>query len=339
VQEKVTVIVPTRNEEKFIRKCMDSLLEQSYPGELYEIFVCDGMSTDGTRDIVCEYSRTHQNVKLIDNPGITAPRGMNTGIKSSNADIVIIFGAHSYADREFIENNVKALRNENVGCTGGTIETVNENEKGKAIAAAMSSPFGVGNALFRYSKKEAFVDTVAFGAYKAAVLKDVGYFDEELVRNQDDELNLRVTESGYKILLSPAIKSFYYSRASLKKLWKQYYQYGFWKVRVIQKHGSLASLRHLIPFMFVSGNVLGAAAGVFISPVLILWIAEVILYLVCDIIFSIRSSKGKLSLAKYLLLIFPILHISYGIGFIEGLFSFYVLKSQRNIGRNTKTSR
>jgi cellulose synthase/poly-beta-1,6-N-acetylglucosamine synthase-like glycosyltransferase len=265
MQERVTVIVPSRNEEEFIKKCLDSLIEQSYPKELYEIFVCDGMSTDRTRNIVAVYSKIHANIKLFDNPGITAPKGMNIGIRNSSADIVIIFGAHSYADRDFIKNNVIALKNKNIGCSGGTIETINENDKGKAIAMAMSSPFGVGNALFRYSKKEAFVDTVAFGAYKAGVLKDVGYFDEELVRNQDDELNLRVTESGYKILLSPAIKSFYYSRASLKKLWKQYYQYGFWKVRVIQKHGSLASLRHLIPFMFVSGNVLGAAAGAFIS--------------------------------------------------------------------------
>lgn len=250
---------------------------------------------------------------------------MNVGIKYSKKDIIIIFGAHAYADKDFIKNNVKALENPEVGCSGGPIKTISENETGKAIACAMSSPFGVGNALFRFAQKEMFVDTVAFGAYRREILDSIGYFDEELVRNQDDELNYRVIKAGHKILLSPKIKSVYYSRGSLSKLWKQYYQYGFWKVRVMQKHGKTASIRHLVPMAFVLTNLLGIILGLFFKPILCLWGIEVIMYLLCDFISSFKVSKGNVGLMKYMPLIFPILHISYGLGFIAGLLDFMYL--------------
>ncbi|WP_374119116.1 glycosyltransferase family 2 protein [Clostridium sp. OS1-26] len=337
--ETVSIIIPCRNEEKYIGKCIDTFINQTYPKECFEVFVCDGMSTDNTRDIVREYEKKYSNIKIVDNPGLSAPKGMNEGIRKSKADIVIIFGAHSYADKDFIKYNVEALRNKEVGCAGGPIETISEDDKGTAIAYAMSSPFGVGNALFRYAQEETYVDTVAFGAYRKEVLEEIGYFDEELVRNQDDELNYRVVKNGYKVLLTPKVRSSYYSRSSLKKLWKQYYQYGFWKVRVMQKHGKPASLRHLIPMIFVTTNVLGAAVGLFFKPILYLWFLELGLYLVCDIVASIKVAKGNHKLLKYIPLIFPILHLSYGIGFMEGLVSFYLLKSNKAIEKNTKMSR
>ena len=333
------MIIPCRNEEKYIGKCLDSFVNQTYPKECFEVFVCDGMSTDNTRKIVKEYEENYNNVKIVDNPGLSAPKGMNEGIKKSKADIVIIFGAHAFADSNFIKYNVEALKNNEVGCAGGPIETISEDDKGTAVAVAMSSPFGVGNALFRYAQKETYVDTVAFGAYRKEVLDKIGYFDEELVRNQDDELNYRVVKNGYKVLLTPKVKSSYYSRSSLKKLWKQYYQYGFWKVRVMQKHGKPASMRHLIPMLFVTANVLGAVLSIFFKPMLYLWFLELALYLICDVAAAVKVSKGNSKLLKYIPLIFPILHISYGIGFMEGLFSFYLLKSNKAIEKNTKMSR
>ncbi|WP_461206452.1 glycosyltransferase family 2 protein [Clostridium sp. DL1XJH146] len=336
----VSIIVPCRNEKKYISQCIESFIHQSYNNYYYEVLVCDGMSDDGTRDIIKEYEKKYDNIRLLDNPGITAPKGMNVGIKNSNADIIIIFGAHAYADTYFIENNVKALNKEaNIGCVGGPIETINENKVGKAIALAMSSPFGVGNALFRYSKKEIYVDTVAFGAYKRTVLDKIGYFDEELVRNQDDEMNFRVTKAGYEILLSPTIKSKYFSRGSLKKLWTQYFQYGFWKVRVMQKHGKTASIRHLVPLLFVSVNILGAILSLFSTVVFYLWLTEIASYIMLDLFFSYKQSKENKDVFGSIFKIFPILHISYGLGFIEGLFSFYIFKSKNNIGKNTKLSR
>ncbi|CAM2757653.1 glycosyltransferase family 2 protein [Hathewaya histolytica] len=339
MNETVTVVIPSRNEENFIGKCLDSFMSQSYPKELMEVFVCDGMSGDKTREIVNEYSKKYGNVFLIDNPGLSAPKGMNEGIKKSKSDIVIIFGAHAHADVDFVKNNVLALQNNEIGCSGGPIKTVSTSLKGEAISEAMSSPFGVGNALFRYATERAYVDTVAFGAYRKGVLDSIGYFDEELVRNQDDELNFRVTKNNYKIILDPDIKSTYYSRASLKKLWKQYYQYGFWKVRVMQKHGKTSSIRHLIPLAFVTTNMIGALGSFFCKPIRMLWILELLLYFTLDIIFSVKKSKGNIKILGYLFIIFPILHLSYGIGFLEGLITFYLLKSKNSIDKNTKMSR
>ncbi|WP_446897560.1 glycosyltransferase family 2 protein [Clostridium sp. LBM24168] len=335
----VSVVIPCRNEKKYIKKCLDSFITQTYRNDLYEILVCDGMSDDGTRDIVQHYKSLYGNVKLIDNKGLSAPRGMNEGIKNSKSDVIIIFGAHAYADKKFIEENIDVLVSHEAGCVGGPIETINEDDKGYAISMAMSSPFGVGNALFRYAKEEVYVDTVAFGCYRRDVLDHIGYFDEELVRNQDDELNFRVVKNGYKILLSPRIKSYYYSRSSLKKLWKQYYQYGFWKVRVMQKHGGVASIRHIVPAAFVVTNILGIILSLFYKWILYLWILEIILYLMGDVIFSLKLIKNNKRIWKYIFFIFPILHISYGLGFISGIFNFYIVKSKKTVKNNTKMSR
>ncbi|MFD3156169.1 glycosyltransferase family 2 protein [Haloimpatiens sp. FM7330] len=336
----VSVVIPCRNEKKFISECIDSFVNQTYDKELYEVLICDGMSDDGTRDIVKGYEEKYKNIRLVDNVGLSAPKGMNEGIRKSKADVIIIFGAHAYADKDFIKNNVKLLnKDKSVGCAGGPIETINDSDKGRAVALAMSSPFGVGNALFRYAKKEMYVDTVAFGAYRRDVLEEIGYFDSELVRNQDDEINYRVTKAGYNILLSPTVKSYYYSRASLKKLWRQYFQYGFWKVRVMQKHGKTASVRHLVPMTFVLTNLLGIILGMFFKPILILWLVELAAYLTCDIISSFKLIKRKFNLLKYIPIIFPILHLSYGIGFLQGLFVFYLFKSKKYINKNTKMSR
>ncbi|NFF78268.1 glycosyltransferase family 2 protein [Clostridium sporogenes] len=336
----VSVVIPCKNEVGYIEKCLNSFVNQNYPKELYEVLVCDGISTDGTQDIVKRYEENYKNVKLVLNEGITAPKGMNLGIKNSTADVIIIFGAHAYADEDFIKKNIEFLsKDSNIGCVGGPIETLNNSNKGKAIALAMSSPFGVGNALFRYAKKETFVDTVAFGAYRRSVLDEIGYFDEELVRNQDDEINYRVVKNGYKILLSPEIKSSYYSRDSLKKLWRQYFQYGFWKVKVMQKHGKTASIRHLVPMSFVLTNILGFLLGMFFKPIFILWVIELLTYLLSDLIFSYRVSKDEKGVLKYIPIIFPILHISYGLGFLQGLLAFYVMKSKKSIENNKKTSR
>ncbi|MCY6370498.1 glycosyltransferase family 2 protein [Clostridium ganghwense] len=338
-KKTVSIVIPCRNEKDYIGQCLESFINQTYPKDLFEVLVCDGMSDDGTRGIIKEYKKKYDNIHIVDNKGLSAPKGMNLGIKKSNKDIIIIFGAHSYADKDFIKNNVKLLQKEGVGCAGGPIETISNNEVGEAISLAMSSPFGVGNALFRYAQKETYVDTVAFGAYEKKVLEEIGFFDEELVRNQDDELNYRVVKAGYKILLSPEVRSKYYGRGSLSKLWRQYYQYGFWKVRVMQKHGKTASIRHLVPMAFVLTNTLGIGLGLFFKPILILWLIQFIMYLALDIAASVKLVKNKFNLIKYIPFIFPILHISYGLGFINGLMAFYVLRSNKLVEKNTKMSR
>ena len=213
---KVTLIIPCRNEENYIEECINSALKQTYKN--IEILVVDGMSEDKTRDIVKNMSSIHNNIRLINNFKMITPCALNIGIEESSGQAIIIIGAHSYLDEKFVENNVRNLYEKGYDCSGGVIETINENYIGSLISKAMSCPFGVGNALFRYTDKELEVDTVPFGAYKKETLNKIGYFDTELVRNQDDELNLRLINNGGKILLSPDIKSKYYSRGVFEKI-------------------------------------------------------------------------------------------------------------------------
>lgn len=340
VNKTVSIVIPCRNEENYIEQCIKSFLVQSYPQELIEIIVADGMSTDNTRKIIDEMKKEHKNIKLLDNLKLSAPTGMNLGIKESKSDIIIIFGAHAYADKDFVRENVLALEGKDIGCAGGVITTINDSIKGEAIAEAMSCPFGVGNALFRYAEKEAFVDTVGFGAYDRKFIIDIGLFDEELVRNQDDELNFRVQKAGKKILLNPKIKATYFSRGDFKKLWRQYYQYGFWKVRVIQKHKKPASIRHLIPLMFVLFLLDGGILSIFSKFIFIGYLLTLLLYLLLDLTFSVKICKKKsIKHLPYLFITFPILHISYGVGFIMGLFNFYIFKSKSMEEKNKKISR
>jgi len=340
MNKTVSVVIPCRNEENYIGKCLESFIKQTYPKELLKIIVADGMSTDNTRNIIKDMQRQHDNIILLDNKGLSAPKGMNLGIRHTDSDIVIIFGAHSYADKDFVLENVKVLEREEVGCAGGLITTINDTIKGAAIAEAMSCPFGVGNALFRYAEKEAYVDTVAFGAYRRSLLEKIGLFDEELVRNQDDELNFRVEKSGSKILLSPKIKSTYYGRGDFRRLWKQYYQYGFWKVRVIQKHKRPASIRHLIPLAFVLYLAGGGILSIFSSFIRNIYFIILGLYILLDLFFSLKISLTKsIKYLFYLIISFPILHISYGLGFILGLLNFYILKSSKIVEKNKESSR
>lgn len=336
----VSIVIPAKNEERYITKCLDSIINQSYPKELIEAIVVDGMSKDNTPNLVKEYSEKYGNVRLLFNEKQITPISLNLGIKSAKGDIVIILGAHSYIDVDFVKNNVRNLNRTEVDCSGGVIETINEGIVAKSIAYAMSSPFGVGNALFRYSTKETFVDTVAFGAYKKSTLDKIGYFDEELVRNQDDELNFRLIKNGGKILLSPDIKSYYYSRSSLKKLWRQYYQYGFWKVRVIQKHKKPASIRHLIPITFVLSIILSLLGSLVFHKIIYLFALIIGSYSLLNILFTAKIAlNNNRKSAMYLPSIFFILHFSYGLGFLFGFFNFYIFKSKKLVQVNSQSSR
>ncbi|MEG1416490.1 MAG: glycosyltransferase family 2 protein [Clostridium sp.] len=335
----VSIVIPCRNEENYIEKCIDSMAKQSYGIENIEVLVCDGMSTDRTQEIVNNYSKNEPNIKLVINEKMVAPSAMNLGIKQAKGEIVIIFGAHAYMDKDYVKYCVEKLSDDNVAVVGGRIINISENNLSEAISLAMGSPFGVGNALFRYSDKEEFVDTVAFGAYKKEVFDKIGLFDEEFVRNQDDELNFRVSKAGFKMLLAPCIESHYYTRGSLSKLWRQYYQYGFWKVRVIQKHKKPASIRHLIPLIFVCGVILGGVASIFSSILRVMYFGVLGLYALLAGVYAVKACNKKYKHIPRIMLCFLILHGSYGLGFLEGIYTFHISKNYDRINKNTKMSR
>jgi len=322
----VSVIIPCRNEEKYIAQCIDSILESDYQKEEFEIIVVDGMSNDKTIDIVENYLNRYGFIKLIKNPKQTTQWALNKGIIEAKGDVIIILGAHAAISQNYISGCVEILKNDNeTVCAGGLVENICENDISKIIGYAMSSSFGVGNAYFRTGDKSGFVDTVAFGAYKKEIFEKIGYFDEDLVRNQDDEFNFRVTKNGYKIFLDTKLKLLYYTRASFKKLFNQYFQYGYWKVYVNKKHKAVTTLRQLVPSLFLIFLVF----GFFISFSNIYLRFGYRLTILTYIVLAIKSGLNKTDTIRELgLFIYTclILHISYGSGYLWGVISFLILR-------------
>lgn len=283
------------------------------------------MSKDGTPAIIKEYEEKHSFIHLLVNEKKSTPFALNLGLKKSDAELKIILGAHAEIDQEYIIENLNALSvSKEIGCTGGIIENVYEDQISEVIGNAMSSRFGVGNAHFRTSTKEGYVDTVAFGAYRKEVFERVGYFDEELVRNQDDEFNYRLLKAGFSIYLSKKIRSKYYVRASFSKLYRQYFQYGYWKVFVNKKHGSITTARQVVPLLFVLYLFLGLGLSIIFPPIGVLYLLGILVYLILALLsaFRLQSSFTKGIKTAW---VFFLLHYSYGLGYLQGIFQFIVL--------------
>ncbi len=324
----VNVVIPCRDEAAYIGACLDSLIATSYPKDLLTICVCDGMSSDETPNIVLEYSERFPYIKLLKNEHRTTPYALNLGIKEVQSDVSIILGAHSTVAPDFIDRNCEALfSSEEVGCAGGLLENSYENHLSKIIGFAMSQSFGVGNAYFRTGSKAGFVDTVAFGSYKREVFEKVGYFDESLTRNQDDEFNFRLKKAGYKILLDPSIRSYYVVRSSYQKLFRQYFQYGYWKVFVNQKHKMITTVRQLVPFFFVAFLVVGLLLSVLVRWIAAIYGVVLLCYLLAALSFASKF-KGSLRDTFAVVWAFLVLHISYGSGYWIGVWDFLVCKKK-----------
>lgn len=328
----VSLLLPVRNEEKFIESCLQALVSQDYPHDRFEILVADGQSTDQTCELIKKYKIGFPKIYIFNNPGLIVPTGLNILIRQAQGQFIVRVDGHTVIAPDYIRQCVVALTTSHAENVGGRMTAISSNVFGKAVAAATSVPFGIGNARFHYSEKEEFVDTVYLGAWPIHVFKKIGLFDEELVRDQDDEFNYRLRSFGGKILLSPKINSFYSVRSSPISLWRQYFQYGYWKVRVLQKHPNQMSLRQFVPFLFV--------LGIFFSSILTLsfpwgWVFLVSLvgcYLVANILASVVTHK-KFKLEKkslsFLPIAFSIIHMGYGCGSLFGLFRFWNRWSDR----------
>ncbi len=325
----VSITIPCRNEEKYIGMCLHSIVACSYPKDKLSVYVCDGKSTDKTLSIIESLCQSHSFIHLLHNEKQTTPYALNMGLQADNADIKIILGAHAEIAPDYIEKCIEAFAiSDEIGCVGGLLDNIAEDAQTDVIAKAMSSSFGVGNAHFRTGSYEGYVDTVAFGAYKNEVFEKIGFFDEDLVRNQDDEFNFRLLQDGYKIYLSRSIRAKYYVRASFSKLYRQYFQYGYWKVYVNKKHASITTVRQLIPFFFVAFLLFGWL--LFLIPVqsiYILYPLGILLYMIAAFVFSTRISL-KPSICFKIVFTFLILHFSYGLGYIKGVIDFFVLNSK-----------
>ncbi len=323
---RVRVVIPCRNERDYIGECLRSLVAAHKEGMLVEVWVCDGMSDDGTRELIASMASVHTWIHLVDNPARTTPQALNIGLRPEGYDVGIILGAHAEVDEDFFQANRDVLEaHPEVGCAGGIIENVYQDATSRRIGAAMGHPFGVGSAHFRTGLKEGFVDTVAFGAYRRQVFERIGYFDERLARNQDDEFNFRVIKAGFRIWLSKAVRSRYYVRGSYGRLFAQYRQYGYWKVYVNRLHRTVTTLRQLVPALFVAGVVAGLVACLALPFLWPAWSAALGLYVLLATVSAVRSARD-LADAPGVLAAFLILHVAYGVGYLHGLWEFILLR-------------
>ncbi len=324
----VSVIMPIRNEADFIGRSLKSILNQDWPAKKMEILVVDGTSDDGTKEIVKKLSQGDKRITILDNPRRIVPTAMNIGLQAARGDIFIRIDGHSEAAVDFVRESVKCLsEHPEAWVVGGCIETVADSYGGRVIASAMQSPIGVGNSRFRLGDYEGWVDTLAFGTHHKWIIDKIGCFDEELVRNQDDEFNLRIILAGGKIWMSKSIKSRYFSRGSLRKLWRQYFQYGFWRIRTLQKHKRPATLRQLAPLLFVMSLLLLGLAGVLWRPFWFLLGIEAVLYVMG--LLAGALDVGRKTGWQYALLsplVFIILHFGYGLGSLWGVLRFLILR-------------
>lgn len=320
----ISVICPIYNEEKYIAKCIDSVLAQDYPQKDVEVLFVDGMSNDRTREIINQYMRDYPFIQLIDNPKRIVPYAMNIGIDKAVGVIIIRLDAHAVYPTNYFSKLVEGLHRHHADNVGAQCRTlpVNQSATAIAIAEALGSSFGVGNSMFRIGITEDIeTDTVPFGCFRKEVFDKVGLYDTELIRNQDDELNARIINHGGKIVLLADVIFDYYARDTYAKLYKMYYQYGLYKPLVNKKLGNPATLRQFIPPLFVIGIVLGGILSILVPYLYIPYIAILLLYLIVGTTIGVRIAKNnkRFSLIFLMPLTFVILHTAYGIGYIHGI--------------------
>ena len=319
----VSLVVPMRNEGKHITQCLDSLVGQDYPTEYLELIIVDSDSTDNSADIVKSYTARHSNINLLQNPRRITSVAFNIGIRASRGQLIGIISSHSVLAPDYVSQCVRYLEQTGVEHVGGLMTAVGVGRVAQAIAESTNSPFGVGGSRFHYDQREQYVESVYMGVYRREIFDRVGLFDEELVRNQDDEFNYRLHKANGRHFQTPAIRSVYYSRATYRSLWRQYLQYGFWKPRVFQKVSGSIQWRHVIPPAFVLALVVGGMLAPFLPVARLAWIGVVGLYV---IIMGVGAGRvvGRLGIWAFPLSFaaFPVMHVAYGCGFIAGLIRF-----------------
>ena len=324
---EVSIIVPCRNEVSAIAATVDSIRSQDpIPGD-FEVIVADGMSDDGTREIVSQLMAADPRITMVDNPEGIVSTGLNRAIRQARGKIIIRMDAHTTYALDYVRCCIEVLSQTHADNVGGPWVARGEGIIGRAIAAAFGSGFAAGGARSHDCQYQGIVDSVYLGCWRREVFERIGFFDEELVRNQDDEFNLRITRQGGKVWQSPRIESVYSSRSSLRGLFRQYLQYGYWKVRVLQKHKIPASVRHLVPAAFLIALAGLPVVGFWFEIVWRFWGALLGLYVALLLLASfMTASRRGGELFLYLPVVFVSFHISYGLGFLHGIFDFVMMR-------------
>ena len=324
---KLSVVIPCRNERAFIKECVNAIFACELPPNCdMQVYVVDGMSDDGTRETITELMATNGRISLIDNPKQLTPFAFNLGIHAGGkVDFVQIVGARHILSPNYLSRCLEVLQqNTEIWCVGGKINNVAVNKTGELISAVMSSAFGMGMGNFRTLEQSGYTDTVTSPMYPYEVFEKIGFFDEELIRNQDDDFNFRVAKAGGKLYFLHDISLKYYVRAKVSGLRKQFFQYGYWKVFVNRKHGTMTTIRQLFPPGFVLYLILLPLLLLLPCILQLIGAIPLSLYLLGLLLFTSKLVKWKDFLNTIWL--FPLIHISYGCGYLLGMIDFLLLK-------------
>ena len=319
----VSIIIPCRNEESWIGKCIDSVLNNDYPKNLLEFFIVDGLSTDKTIEIASKYAEKFPFIKILKNNKRIFPAAINLAFRNSTGEAIIILGAHATYDSDYISGCVKYLIELNADNVGGSLNTVGLTDTlvGRAITNVLSSSFGVGNSTFRTgTDKITEVDTVFGGCYARSVFDKIGLFNENLVSSSDMDYNTRLKNAGGKIFLIPEISATYYTRSSFPEFIKNNIRNGFWAIYPLRFLDYIpVSLRHFIPLIFLSGLITGIILSFVSSFFLYILLGTLVVYLAASVWASIKYLKQNAFNIILLPFLFFMLHLSYGVG------SFYAV--------------
>lgn len=315
----VSVIMPVYNEAPFIRRALEAVLTQDYPPACVEVLVVDGRSTDGTRQIVGEIIQADDRVRLMDNPGRIQARALNLGLEAARGDVIVRVDGHTLVAPDYITRCVVHLRATGADQVGGPLRFVGLTPTGRAIAAAHRSPFCVPSR-YRVSRQPAYTDIVYLGAWPRAVFERVGRFNEALAINEDYEFSYRIRRAGGRVFLTPDIRSDYYGRQTLGALWRQFYHYGRWKLRMLARYPASIRPRQVVAPAFVAALLGGALFAPWSRGMRRLWLATVMGYGAANLLASARQAAQEgWALLPRLPFVFACVHVSWGSGFLREL--------------------
>lgn len=323
----VSIVVPCRNERGHIERCIASLLAQDYKGKL-EFLIADGCSDDGTLDLLAKLARSDDRIRVLRNARKTVPGGLNIAVTEAIGDLIVRMDVHTEYSQNYVSECVRVIRETGAANVGGPWRARGKNTVQKSIAMAFQSSFSSGGARSHDEDYEGPVDSVYLGCWWRKELLEIGLFDEELVRNQDDELNMRLVRLGKIVWQSPSIESVYYPRSSITDLFRQYFQYGYWKIRVMQKHKRPASFRHVAPAMALLFFAVYVASGILFGLSL-MWLAALpVVYFVATLIAAAICCYQEQYWRTFLILPFVFLgfHSGYALGSLNGVWDFLILR-------------
>lgn len=316
----VSVVIPMRDEVTTIESCLRTFDQQDHPHDALDVIVVDGMSSDGSRDVVERLAQGRPWLRMVDNPARIASAAFNRGVEAAKGEFVCIVSSHGSVGPDFVSRSLQVLQESRAAGVGGKLVHEGRDPVGRAIGLAMTSPYGMASP-FRYAASRREVDTIGHPMYRKEVLDRVGTFDETLDRNSDYELNQRIRNAGYALVLDPEIVTTYHPRTTLPKLARQFWDYGRWKAQIVRRDPSNLRWRHVVPPVFVVGVALAPAAAT--TPRGRVALTAAVLTYGAGLggaVAKARPAAKDADLPTFVAA-FPVMHATWGAGFLRGLVS------------------